>query len=800
MSARLILSAVLAVATFSNALGVELVRTGKPVATIVVAEKAPAAEKFAAAELQSILEKMSGAKLPIAATVPKGAQALVIVGQEAARAAGGAAAAAVQLAQVRDDGYSIMVANQQPPALVLAGTMPRGTLYAVYNLLETELDCGFFCDGDNVPRSPDIAVRPVSLLSNPVLTNRPYWMPLRAYGPKRFQPALWNLDDWKAFLGWMAKKKLNTLAIPFSSDTRAWGTAFDAAFPEAKKFRQETLPASGQNASHTAQLGWGLSPEHTTALLKQVLDYARNTLGLDICYILPFGDYDISLQKAMPNLRWKPAVPANYPAVAGGSCLLSRAEPTCRALQERLWKAIVDTYGPAQAYVLASQPPPNPVVSPGPAEDTSAYALEVIRKVDPKGKLFLTTWDAGQWGATDDAKTTFINQLDPGILLLYYEPGFSDDSLFRSTEGFGGRKFDYAAPWGSAASNDLFENRFAMLRNVFRHLNLPPKVPSVTLTQREGFRAPPEPKAVGFWNCNDILRVNALMDDLCAEYAWTGQNVWRGEGATTNRMITRYLRRRYARQAAFAMAESCKQAMRGAPRGDAGMNYRAYVRWADVGIPGLQAARAAIALALGAKAEAGASPFFERDLVDLGRSYLHQNIQQVCSIIITAIRDAKRAKQTQGYSDAAKTQALERLKTLEADLVAAHTTLTRLIATRQDLCLDDALIEAARTPGVNKNLALAVREQACGLFAGGYALTDTIEYHKQLKARQIRNFLAYAKRELEAPSSDPVPAWQTFFQYGARDFVEKATPKPYDTKAEKTLPSRILQEYLETTE
>ena len=233
---------VLTLTMASQAFALELVRGGKAVARIVVAADAPRVERFAASELQSAIVAMSGAKLPIASDLSGEAAAWVLVGEGAARLAGDDVVTAAQLAEVRDDGYAMAtVETGQRPYLVLLAQQPRGTLFAVYNLLETAFSCGFFTDGDRYPKRRDLAVYGLSIVGNPTFPLRACWVPARFYGPKRFRPALWDAKDWRRFLLWMAKKKMNCLAVELSGESRAWGEAFEQAFPEARRLKRETL-------------------------------------------------------------------------------------------------------------------------------------------------------------------------------------------------------------------------------------------------------------------------------------------------------------------------------------------------------------------------------------------------------------------------------------------------------------------------------------------------------------------------------------------------------------------------------
>jgi hypothetical protein len=245
---------------------------------------------------------------------------------------------------------------------------------------------------------------------------------------------------------------------------------------------------------------------------------------------------------------------------------------------------------------------------------------------------------------------------------------------------------------------------------------------------------------------------------------------------------------------------SLKEALRASPLAGAGTNYRAYARWAERMEGAETAGRASVEIALRFKDEAKDSPFYERDLADYGRNYLHQYVYLRYGELLGLIGKAKEAAKAERYSNQDRDQNLARLAKLEAGILRAHKALTRLVATRRDMSLDDAILEATKTPGANRNLAQAIREHQSPLFAEGLVLVDSAEYLDQLKSRQHRFVLDHAKQELTNPSNKPVLAWREIFPHSAGEYIEKSTPVPYEQKAEKALPSQILQEFLQTAE
>ena len=123
---------------------------GKPAAAIVVGADATEPEKNAALELQSYIQKISGAELEI---TPEPSQTLnnIYVGQTelTKRQVPG-----FDWDSLKRDGILI---RSDKKSLVLAGDRPAGTLYAVYDFLEKDLGVRFWAPGEEyVPEKADI--------------------------------------------------------------------------------------------------------------------------------------------------------------------------------------------------------------------------------------------------------------------------------------------------------------------------------------------------------------------------------------------------------------------------------------------------------------------------------------------------------------------------------------------------------------------------------------------------------------------------------------------------------------------
>ncbi|MBE6897320.1 MAG: DUF4838 domain-containing protein [Ruminococcaceae bacterium] len=166
LSMLLIISMVLAVLVACNATGpaddtdgsqqvldstLNLVVDGVSEYVIVRGENAYISEVTASTELQSYIKQISGAKLPIVtdATVP--VEKEIVVGKTNREAEG-----EFDRDELGDDGLVIKTNGQK---LFLVGGEQRGTLYAVYEFLESYLGCGFYtADVEKVPEMKTIAL------------------------------------------------------------------------------------------------------------------------------------------------------------------------------------------------------------------------------------------------------------------------------------------------------------------------------------------------------------------------------------------------------------------------------------------------------------------------------------------------------------------------------------------------------------------------------------------------------------------------------------------------------------------
>lgn len=155
-----------------------LVENGQPRATIVLSVQANEKVKLAAEELQTYIEKISGAKLPIAtdAEAPRGP--LILVGKSRLTDAMKVSIPSGLTNARREEGFLI---ERKGDRLILAGNDAgpyHGTEYAVYEFLN-RLGVRWFMPGDYgewVPKQPTLTVGNLRILEKPDFIMRNWWL------------------------------------------------------------------------------------------------------------------------------------------------------------------------------------------------------------------------------------------------------------------------------------------------------------------------------------------------------------------------------------------------------------------------------------------------------------------------------------------------------------------------------------------------------------------------------------------------------------------------------------------------
>ena len=282
--------------------GLSLADNGKSPYSILVPARPELPEKFAAMELQRYLRAISGAEFPVSSQAKR---PFISIGKTAA-----GASLAPQPRWPQDDSYRIQAQNG---SLVLAGSNARGTLYAVYDFLET-LGCRWFAPDfkfyrhfhESVPTRT--ALRVAADLDRTV---RPAFK-LRGEYPEHYYTN--EPDDLVALLDWSAKNRINLVGFRQNEFSDNWyailnpaaeqrglligaaGHGYDRFLPRDRYFRKHPDWYAEENGERTDRY----FNQFCTSNPQAIAEFQRNLHGFVERYP---GLYYIS---AMPNdsPRW----------------------------------------------------------------------------------------------------------------------------------------------------------------------------------------------------------------------------------------------------------------------------------------------------------------------------------------------------------------------------------------------------------------------------------------------------------------------------------------------------------------
>ena len=289
------------VGTRANAL--TIVADGQPEASIVQAEQANEKAKLAADELQTYIELISGAKLPIVTDADDPGGPLVLVGRSALTARMGVDIPSGLTRARRDEGFVNICRGER---LVLAGNDEgsyHGTEYAVYELLRS-LGVRWFMPGEYgeyVPQLDTVAVPEMRLRETPDFIMRNWWVHAK---PELQEPER----------RWKIRNKMNPdamFAIPGDSSVRK-------ILPPAEHLEDDpehfALNQDGSRNPHHPNL---TNPDTVKAAAEVIKEHFRqnpdaNSYGFAPDDGLP-RDYSpdtLELHQGFVDLLGRPGVPA----------------------------------------------------------------------------------------------------------------------------------------------------------------------------------------------------------------------------------------------------------------------------------------------------------------------------------------------------------------------------------------------------------------------------------------------------------------------------------------------------------
>ena len=187
----------LCTSTVAAAGPIVLTKDGTPAAAIVVGKSASRQERYAAHELQTYLNKISGARLPIRPDSDKTQGARILLGT--LQSNNFIKGLQNQLTGVRGLGKEGFIIKTLDDDLVIVGGDSSGVLHGVYGFLEQYLGCRWYTlgePGEVIPVRKTITLPPIDAIDKPSL-------------PFRGLVICVSLERERETVDWLARQKMN---------------------------------------------------------------------------------------------------------------------------------------------------------------------------------------------------------------------------------------------------------------------------------------------------------------------------------------------------------------------------------------------------------------------------------------------------------------------------------------------------------------------------------------------------------------------------------------------------------------
>jgi alpha-N-acetylglucosaminidase len=313
--------------------------------------------------------------------------------------------------------------------LLLGGSSDRGTLYAVYSLLEDVLGVGFFRDGEYLPRLDDIELGDLDISERPRFSDREDGSGcIFAYSTP-----FWDWEDWRRELDWRAKRRANVI-WPFN--------------------------IGGDIVAHIMS-DWGVSPRPPEKPLEKTLhercyEYARD-LGMRIPVIIPNGSLPDAFFEAHPECRTILSKYSDYAPYRQ----LHPSDPYFKRLVVEFIRRYANRYGTDHLYIAEFVS--ESVILDG-ADDVQHTRLdfaramsEAILEADPEGTWMPCSWSWDMFhdppeGWTPQQISEYLDAID--MPLVVWDLWSEEAAKYEKTEYFFGR------PWGFGVLHSFGGNTY----------------------------------------------------------------------------------------------------------------------------------------------------------------------------------------------------------------------------------------------------------------------------------------------------------------------------------------------------
>lgn len=420
--------------------------------TIVIGDKSAPVEKYAAEELAKYIYELWKFRPSIVSDhVETFAGPTILLGSPSTNHHVARLAGNLKWDQISADGFFIKTVGTKPDVLVIGGSLPRGTLFGVYDIVE-RWGIQFSLTEDIFPEKP----APLSLGSFDEKCEPSY--ATRAMRPSNNLPegsAPWDLSDFKHFIDQMAKLKYNTYTFvitesgpwldyefrgikrPSGDIFYGWRYKIDTSFvgkelfPGCNEFYSPVL-AQAQNDEQRKQLGIGL--------VRSIIDHCKNR-GLMSMLTFSFLEPPTAFKRKMNDWATLPLPdPSLFPKAAcyetpveefgtnpKFAAWMNVLDPAVKELTEVRLKALIDTYPDADFYHIWVSEHRAGVVD----------YREVFKILDARYNLsseFDLDKELNNMGTYPYGLERYQNQLKGDLLFLYlFDQIFVQDKLLEGT-------------------------------------------------------------------------------------------------------------------------------------------------------------------------------------------------------------------------------------------------------------------------------------------------------------------------------------------------------------------------------
>jgi len=581
--------------------GFSLVEKGRPKAIIVTGSKATEIEKHAAEELQAYVEKISGTRLPVKIWSEKLAKGknnnLIVIGRTETNPVVKDLARRSLINLSPDnpglDGFIIRtVEDKGLKYLVLGGSVDRGTLYAVYHLLEEVFHIGFFEDGEYIPKSGTLEAGRLDISERPYFANRKN---ISGSSINANYMLYWSIEDWKSYIDWMMKKKYNLFLMH-----RGRAVVWQKTWKELglKGNLGDPSPSASEKSNE-----WAV---YESKLMKEISSYARKVglrrVGPAFQGYVPREILEVYPKARTMEVTWGKADPWFQ---------LDPRDPLYVKVFTTFIKNYREVYGPTHFYETTIWGEIK--VAETPEEEMelkialAKAVVEGIRQSDPQGVWYLSGWTfrAPPW-PPEQVKAVLDVIPDDRIYVADIEAEAAPE--YKRLNYFYGKEWAFGVLHAFKGDSYLHGN----LRDLDR------RVKDITTDPKAG-------NCTCFYVTPEFIKHNFLFYDFCARLAWDPRDV------DVDAFLRDYALRRYgegslANMTAF-LSELEKSVYSNAQRDVSPLYQLPLGIWEQGGIlkerfPYIISLRNALDLMLKEKGRQAGNPRYQRDLLETGKQYI----------------------------------------------------------------------------------------------------------------------------------------------------------------------------------